>query len=67
MEELNVILTNYLSEHFDNVPLESLLFYYAPVGLRFELGESYRGVEDPSYFTNVITPKYDFYRCIRCR
>lgn len=54
MKELNVILTNYLSEHFCNVPLESPLFYNAPVGLRFELGVPYRGVENPSYFTNVL-------------
>lgn len=54
MKELNVILTNYLSEHFCKVPLESPLFYNAPVGLRFELVVPYRGVENPSYFTNVI-------------
>lgn len=54
MKELNVILTNYLREHFCNVPLESPLFYNAPVGLRFELGVSYRGGENPFYFTNVL-------------
>lgn len=54
MKELNMILTNYLNEHFSNVPLESPLFYNAPVGLRFELGVPYRGVENPSYFTNVL-------------
>ena len=54
MNELNVILTNYLSEHFCNVPLESPLFYNATVGLRFELGVPCRGFENLSYFTNVL-------------
>ncbi len=54
MKELDVVLNNYLNEHFCNVPLESPLFYNAPVGLRFELGIPYDGVGNPSYFTNVL-------------
>lgn len=54
MKELNVILTNYISEHFGNMSLESPLFYNAQVGLRFELGVPYRGVENTPYFTNVL-------------
>jgi hypothetical protein len=54
MKKSNITLNDYLSEHFCNIPLESPLFYNAPIGLRFELGVPYRGVEDPSYFTNVL-------------
>lgn len=54
MNESNVKLMKYLSEHFCNVPLESPLFYNAPIGLRFELGVQYRGGDNPFYFTNVL-------------
>lgn len=54
MKKLNEILANYLNEHFCNIPLESPLFYNAPVGLRFELGVPYWGVESPPYFTNIL-------------
>ena len=54
MNESNVKLTKYLSEHFSNIPLESPLFYNAQFGLRFELGVQYRGGDNPLYFTNVL-------------
>jgi len=54
MDDLNIVLANYLNEHFCNVPLESPLFYSAPLGLRFELGVPYRGIENSSYFTNIL-------------
>jgi len=54
MEEIDVMLKNYLSEYFSNVPLESPLFYNAPVGLRFELGNPDIEVEDPTYFKDIL-------------
>lgn len=49
----NIDLSDYLKEHFPNTPLESPLFYNAPIGIRFELGVPYRGIDDPAYFTNI--------------
>ncbi|GFZ29986.1 hypothetical protein CSC2_05120 [Clostridium zeae] len=54
MKELNVILSDFLRQHFYNIPLESPLFYNSSVGLRFELGMPNRGVEHASYFTNIL-------------
>lgn len=54
MNKASEILTNYLSEHFLNVPLEAPLFYNAPIGLRFELGVQHNGIDDSSYFRNVL-------------
>lgn len=62
LKELNVALNNYLRKHFCNVPLESPLFYNASVGLRFDLGLQYRGVENPSYFTNISLRSSMIYR-----
>ncbi|OPX42774.1 hypothetical protein CLHUN_32580 [Ruminiclostridium hungatei] len=44
---------SYLKEHFPNIPLESPLFYKAPIGIRFELGVPYRGLNRREYFTYV--------------
>jgi len=54
MNESNMKLMKYLSEHFCNVPLKSPLFYNAPIGLRFELGVQYCEGDNPFYFTNVL-------------
>jgi hypothetical protein len=49
----NAVLTDYLKSHFPGIQLESPLFYNAPIGIRFELGVPYRGIDDPAYFTNI--------------
>lgn len=49
----NNLLESYLKEHFPDLVLESPLFYQAKTGIRFELGVPYRGIEHPSYFTNI--------------
>lgn len=47
-------LSEYLQINFPDIPLESPLFYNAPIGIRFELGVPYRGINTQGYFTNVI-------------
>lgn len=46
-------IKNYLDTYFKHIKIESPLFYNAPVGIRFELGVPYRGVDDPKYFLTV--------------
>lgn len=50
----NNYLLNYLDENFQGLKLESPLFYNARIGIRFELGVPYRGIEHPNYFSNVL-------------
>jgi len=47
------VLEIYMKKHFPGLILESPLFYQSSVGLRFELGMPYRGIEDPNYFSHV--------------
>ena len=50
---MNFNLKGYLESNFSEVKVESPLFYNAPIGIRFELGVPYRGIEDPNYFLTV--------------
>jgi len=49
----NEVLDGYMKEHFPGLPLESPLFYNAPIGIRFELGVDYGNVEQAAYLANV--------------
>ncbi|WP_312117638.1 DUF3885 domain-containing protein [Brevibacillus reuszeri] len=46
-------LENYLRTNFPELNLEPPLFYHSAVGIRFEIGVPYRGIEHPSYFQTV--------------
>jgi len=46
-------IKTYLATYFENIQIKCPLFYNAPVGIRFELGVPYRGVDDPKYFMTV--------------
>lgn len=50
---MKVNLKTYLETYFADLKIESPLFYNAPIGIRFELGVPYRGVDDPKYFMTV--------------
>lgn len=47
-------LYDYLNENFKGNILEPAMFYNWDIGIRFELGVPYRGIEDPDYFANLI-------------
>ncbi|NUU61108.1 DUF3885 domain-containing protein [Paenibacillus agri] len=44
---------DYLLSHLQGISLEPPLFYNSNIGIRFELGVPYRGIEDPLYFETV--------------
>ena len=48
------LLDKYMIATFPWLELEPPLFYNWPVGIRFEIGHSYRAINDPSYFQNVF-------------
>lgn len=62
MDNQDIKLSNYLKEHFNNIPLESPLFYNAQIGIRFELGLPYRGIDEPSYFACLCTRSSKIFR-----
>ena len=47
-------LNEYLAANFPDISLEHALFYSTPIGIRFEMGIPYRGVQHPNYFINII-------------
>lgn len=47
-------LESYLNENFPDLLLESPLFYNAQIGIRFELGIPYRGIDEPNYFSDLL-------------
>lgn len=47
-------LSEYLQINFPDIRLESPLFYNAPIGIRFELGVPYRGINTQGCFTNIL-------------
>lgn len=44
---------DYLQLNLHGISLEPPIFYNSEIGIRFELGDPYRGVEEPSYFEKV--------------
>lgn len=44
---------HWLEQTFPQMKLEVPLFYNFPLGLRFELGVPYRGIDDPTYFEQL--------------
>ena len=46
-------LNKYMELNFPELKLAPALFYHSPIGLRFEIGVPYRGIEHPSYFQTV--------------
>jgi len=48
-----VIFQDYLLSNLQGIALEPPLFYNSDIGIRFELGVPYRGIEDPLYFETV--------------
>lgn len=52
-DEMSIDFQDYMQSNLHGISLEPPLFYNSDVGIRFELGVPYRGVEDPSYFETV--------------
>lgn len=48
-----MIFQDYLQSNLQGISLEPPLFYNSDIGIRFELGVPYRGIEDPLYFETV--------------
>jgi hypothetical protein len=47
-------LLDYLNKNFKDDILSPALFYNWDIGIRFELGSPYRGIENPEYFNKLI-------------
>lgn len=52
-DEMSADFQDYLRSNLHGISLEPPLFYNSVIGIRFELGVPYRGVEHPSYFETV--------------
>ena len=50
---MNHDFNQWLEQTFPQMKLEVPLFYNFPLGLRFELGVPYRGIDDPTYFEQL--------------
>lgn len=50
---MNNDFNDWLEQTFPQMKLEVPLFYNFPLGLRFELGVPYRGIDDPTYFEQL--------------
>lgn len=50
---MNHDFNHWLEQTFPQMKLEVPLFYNFPLGLRFELGVPYRGIDDPTYFEQL--------------
>jgi hypothetical protein len=52
-DEMSKDIQDYMQSNLQGISLEPPLFYNSDVGIRFELGVPYKGLEEPSYFETI--------------
>ncbi|CAN7499090.1 DUF3885 domain-containing protein [Paenibacillus sp. LjRoot153] len=52
-DEMSTDFQDYMRSNLHGMSLDPPLFYNSDIGIRFELGIPYRGIEDPAYFETV--------------